>query len=179
MSLTHYLISTAVMLLLVISCQSSNSTTNEPSVVAMIDEDTITLDEFKEAFETLHKDIIHDNSEDVIAFKKDLLDQLIDHRLLIAEAMRLKIMVDSQELEDSIDQIKGAYSDQDFKKLAEDQKISLNDWKDKLSQRILIQKLTEKAIDSQIVITDQEIEDYYTANRDNFKREETSGHAKS
>lgn len=168
-----HLIGKVLAVLLIAGCQSSNSTTlNGSPIVAIVDDDVITLNELQESFEAFHGEFAHDDGNEVRAFKKNLLDQIIDHRLLIAEAERLNITVDPQELRKSMDQIKGAYSDQDFEKLVEDQQISLEDWKDKLRQQILVEKLTEKVIDREIEITNQEIEDHFRIHRDNFKQDE-------
>jgi peptidyl-prolyl cis-trans isomerase C len=173
MILKKHTIGNVLVVFLIAGCQSSNSTTvTESAIVAMVDDEVITLNEFQESFKALHGDIAHDNGDEARTFRKNLLDQIIDHRLLIAEAERLNITVDPQELRKSMDQIKGAYSDLDFEKLVADQQISLEDWKDKLRQQILVEKLTEKVIDREIEITDQEIEDYFRVHRDNFKQDE-------
>jgi parvulin-like peptidyl-prolyl isomerase len=157
------------------ACQRSGSSgVSDSPVVALVDEEAITLDHLRRAFKTSGTDLSFDDmSEPARAFKTDLLNQLIDQRLLIAEAHRLKLEVSRDELQEAMDQTKSAYSDEDFNSLLAAQQLSPDEWRDRLKKEILIQKLIQRAVEGPVEITDDEIQKYYGEHRKEFAQKET------
>ena len=163
-----------IAMLLAVSCQRSPSAPPvASSVVAMVDEEAITLTEFGKALEETRPDTgLVEADEAVRAYRRDLLDQLIDRRLFKAEATRLKLSVEAQELQEAIDQVQGDYSQEDFQQILKSQRVSFSEWKEKLQEDLLVRKLISQTVDSQISVTEKEITDYYKAHRNQFQQKE-------
>lgn len=163
-----------IAMLLTVSCQrSSSSPPVVSSVVAMVDEEAITLTEFGKALEEARPDTgLVEADEAVRAYRRDLLDQLIDRRLFKAEAARLKLSIEAQELQEAIGQVQGDYSQEDFQQILKSQRVSFSEWKEKLREDLLVRKLISQMVDSQISVTEKEIADYYKAHRKQFQQKE-------
>ena len=157
------------------ACQPSGSEQSlSSSIVAIIGQDVITLEELENHYKENGDHLLFgDESEDVRTLKKNLLDQLIDQRLFVAEASRLKLGVEPEELNLAIRKLRGGYSEKDFRKLIEEQKIDIATWEKRLSQELLIQKLIQQVfMNRPIKIEDQEMKEYYEAHGGEFQQEE-------
>lgn len=139
----------------------------------MVDGEAITLTEFGKALEETRPDTgLVEAGEAARAYRRDLLDQLIDRRLFMAEATRLKLSVEAQELQEAIGQVQGDYSQEDFQQILKSQRVSFSEWKEKLREDLLVHKLISQRVDSQISVTEKEIADYYKDHRKQFQQKE-------
>jgi peptidyl-prolyl cis-trans isomerase C len=146
----------------------------ESSVLAMIDEETITLSDFEMALEETQTDLAHEMEPDAFKFlKKELLDQLVEQRLFLAEAVRLKISVDAQEIEEIVDQVTGDYSPEDFDQLLQSRGMNFEGWKENLRKDLIVRKLISRAMTQAAEVTDKEIEEYYKTHQKDFQQKET------
>lgn len=139
----------------------------------MVDGEAITLTEFGKALEETRPDTgLVEADEAARAYRRDLLDQLIDRRLFMAEATRLKLSVEAQGLQEAIGQVQGDYSQEDFQQILKSRRVSFSEWKEKLREDLLVRKLISQRVDSQISVTEKEITDYYKDHRKQFQQKE-------
>lgn len=137
----------------------------------MVDEDSISLEEFRAVFlETKTDGAIDENSESVKELKRALLNQLIDQQLFLSEAGRLKLEVNQAELQQAADQIQKDYAPGEFLTLLKSRQISFEEWKERLRQELLRQKVIQRAVPADIKITDQEVQTYYKQHPKEFVR---------
>ena len=113
------------------------------SIVAVVNEDVITLSDVKA--------------------RKKIIDQLIENKLLTQQAAALNISVTEPEIDRARKQIlqRNNFTDQDFKDELQKMGLSQEQYRETLRQQILRSKLINYEIRAKIVITDQEIEKYF------------------
>jgi len=140
-------------------------------IVAMVDDNSISLKELKAAFlEVEFKGTLDENSESVKELKRNILNQLIEQHLFLAEAARLKLDVGEDELKQTVDRIKGDYAPGEFEAMLRHRQTSFEDWKERLRQQLLSQKVINQAVPENIQTTEEEIQAYYKKHLKEFAR---------
>ena len=140
-------------------------------IVAMVDDNSISLNELKAAFlEVEIKGTLDENSESVKELKRSILSQLIEQHLFLAEAARLKLEVGAEELKQAVDRIKGDYAPGEFEAMLQHRQTSFEDWKERLRRELLSQKVINQAVPENIQTTPEEIQTYYKQHLKEFAR---------
>ncbi|VAX16374.1 Peptidyl-prolyl cis-trans isomerase PpiD [hydrothermal vent metagenome] len=101
--------------------------------------------------------------------KESILHRVVDNIALEMEALRLKIPVTEEELDDEVHSLLGEYDDAKFQLTLAENKISFNEWKEALKKGIMIRKLVLSEIDSKIKVSEPEIKSYFKSNAEEFK----------
>jgi len=102
--------------------------------------------------------------------KEELLEKLIEDRLILQEAKRSNIIINPEMLEARVNEIKGNYlSEADFHDDLTRQGINQADLEDKISEQMLMYAIIEEKVRSKIVITPSEVTTYYQQHQDEFK----------
>lgn len=100
--------------------------------------------------------------------QEGILDMLIDTRLVAAKAKALGVEVTDADIETEISNAKGYFeTEEKFNEFLETQKITLDTLKDMLRKELLFSAFYEK-INEATVVSEQEIGEYYSANKDQF-----------
>jgi len=140
-------------------------------IVAIINNDIITYYELEKTMKNLFPQDPEKGGQEEI--QKQLLFQLIDHKLVDLQVKRLGIQVLSDEVEKAIDRIKqdqrltGA---EDFKAALNKQGLTELEFSNKIKEQILRYKLISREIGSKIIIPMARIQDYYQKNKSEFER---------
>jgi peptidyl-prolyl cis-trans isomerase SurA len=98
------------------------------------------------------------------------LEKLIDMRLQIQEAKRIGLQVTPDEVTEAIESIKKKYSlsgnalEESLKK----EGLTLQEYKKRLSEQIIISKLVSQQIKNKIVVSDEEVKKYMEAHKKDF-----------
>lgn len=144
-------------------------------IVAVVNKDVITWSELYKTMEYEATDKIRGlNEQDRLKIFKDnekiFLEQLIDQKLQVQEAKRLGYEVTKEEINEAIENIKNKYSltDNEFEASIKKEGMTFEEYKEKLSEQILISKFLNRQIRSKIVISDEEIKRYIELNKDKF-----------
>jgi len=160
------------LLSLSIGCARSPAPPSSP-IVAMVDDDGISLSEFKTAFMDVEiKGSLDENSDSVKELKRNLLNQLIEQHLFLEEAGRMKLEVSPEELRQAVERIKGDYASGEFETMLQTRQTTFEDWRERLRQEILSQKVINQAVPENIQITDEEIHAYYKEHPKDFVQPE-------
>jgi peptidyl-prolyl cis-trans isomerase SurA len=151
-------------------------------IIAVVNDEIITLYEFNEAFEPYRKNIENtykgDDKEAVIKQTREaFLQRLIDNILIEQEAKKsgAGIIVKDEEIMDVIQDMlnKQKLSMQDFlKNLAKDGK-SIEYVKKEMRGQMMRARLLRREVKSKILVSDEEIGDYYNKNRQDYEGKET------
>jgi peptidyl-prolyl cis-trans isomerase C len=138
-------------------------------IVAMVGEDGISRDEFKAAFlEAKIEGANDENSEAVKELKRNLLNELIEQHLFLAEAGRLKLEVGADELQQAVDRVKGDYAAGEFEAMLQQQQTTFEQWKERLRKDLLSQKVINQAVPQNIQISGAEVQTYYDQHAKDF-----------
>jgi peptidyl-prolyl cis-trans isomerase SurA len=150
-------------------------------IVAVVNEDVITLSGFNAAFEPYLKRIEENyqgkDREAVIKQGKEaFLQRLIDNMLIEQEAKKIGAVVVVKD-EEVMDVIKGMLEkrkstmDDFLKNLAREGK-SLESVKGEIRNQIVRMRLLRREVKAKIVVNDEEIGEYYNKNRQNYEGKE-------
>lgn len=133
-------------------------------VVAVVNSEVVTrldLDEqVKVALQQLKRQGTPLPARDVL--ERQLLERMVTAKVLTQSAKDTGLRVDDTQLQRSIERIaqENKTSPEDFRKTLEADGIDFNRFREELRNEILIARLKEREVDSKILITDAEIDNY-------------------
>jgi peptidyl-prolyl cis-trans isomerase SurA len=149
-------------------------------VIALVNKEVITWSELYRMMEQEATDEMKtlDEAERRNIFKEheeEFLDRLIDIRLQVQEAKRLGIEASPEDVEEATENIKKKYAltDEALKASLEKEGLTFDEYKERLSEQILISKLVNQQVRGKIVVSDEEIDEFYTKHKDEFVLEES------
>jgi len=107
--------------------------------------------------------------------KQDLLEQLIDRKILLQESVNVGVEATEDEVIEIINELKSQFpEEQIFDELLAQQGVSMEQLKDQAKEQIILSKLLEEELETP-EITDQEIEDFFNENKvENMSLEDVS-----
>jgi parvulin-like peptidyl-prolyl isomerase len=150
-------------------------------IVAVVNDEVITLAEFNEAFEPYRKNIEEtykgDNKEEVIKQTKEaFLKRLIDNILIEQEAKKADggIIIKDEEVMDVIKDMlaKKKSNMEDLKKNLVREGNSLESLKKDMRNQMMRTRLLRREIKSKVIVSDEEIGEYYNKNRQDYEGKE-------
>jgi parvulin-like peptidyl-prolyl isomerase len=142
-----------------------------PTVVAEVNGDYITVEEFTAELTPLVSGYQNPPSSQEEAnfkdLKKALLDQLIDKKIILAEALKMGITVPENELDDAFTRLKKSYPRGGFDELLRND-AALRQWKERLRQRLVIEKVISRVSQPTPAIDEDAVRKYYQKHRTDF-----------
>jgi len=171
----HKFIVTIITLILCILPDAFNAAILLDRVVAVVNKEVITWSELYKMmeFETTDQVNALKEEERLKIFKDNeatFLEKLIDMRLQIQEAKRLGFEVSPEEVKEAIETIKIKYSltDNTLEEYLKKEGLTLEEYKKRLYEQIIIGKLINLQIRNKIVVSEEEVEKYLETNKENF-----------
>ena len=137
---------------------------SEAPVAAVVNGEQITEQNLAEQYNRLP------DQYKLLITKEQLLDQLINTKLLLQEAKNKGISVTSTEIDAEIEGIKttNLLSDEGFNQLLAKENISLADLRQQLQDQLLVNKLLQQEIFSKIEVTEQKVLNFYEQKKEAF-----------
>jgi peptidyl-prolyl cis-trans isomerase SurA len=87
---------------------------------------------------------------------------------LLERAKKLNLEASDGEVEDKFTELKSPYTEDEFQRKLKDQGVAVDDLKSDLRRQLSIQKLLNREVVAKISITDQDVTDFYNANKAQF-----------
>jgi peptidyl-prolyl cis-trans isomerase SurA len=143
---------------------------------AVVDGREIRLEEVEKAYRRTAPPDSVPSDEEALTAKLVLLNDLIVQNLLVAKAAELKIEVSDAELDKAYNDNKKNLPDDQFEQELTRRKLTAADMRDGLRRDMLTQKVLEREVQSKVTVTDQDIADFFAANRAQFNRTEDAYH---
>ncbi len=143
---------------------TNSSTSDNTNFLIRIKDSIVTVGDYKKAFEIAKSAYSHNDMQNPAAFKaaqQRLLKQLTEELILIARAKELNIRVTDTEIEAAVQEIQSDYPDGGFEKMLLEHAVTYPIWKQRLRQRMLIEKVIEEDLKHRITIESDEILAYY------------------
>jgi parvulin-like peptidyl-prolyl isomerase len=139
-------------------------------IIAQVNDEQIPVEQFDREF----KELILESDKNAKAtdlgnLKRVCLDQVIERKILVQEARRLGIKVSPEELNQAIFDIKTDYPGEGFGEKLGLKGITLEEWKVRLEEKLLAEKVIRSAIHSQEKIDEKEALQYYENHRSSFQ----------
>lgn len=108
------------------------------------------------------------SQEEALSLKLSILDELINSEILLQRASQLNLLATDAEVEDKFTGSRSSYTEEEFQRKLKETGLSVDDLKADIRRQLSIQKLLNREVVAKISITDQDIADYYAANRTQF-----------
>jgi parvulin-like peptidyl-prolyl isomerase len=139
-------------------------------VIAQINEEQIPVEEFDREFKEL---ILEPGREakgtNLGNLRRVYLDQVIERKILVQEARRMGIKVSPEELNRVIGEIKMDYPGKGFGEKLGLKGVTLEEWKLRLEEKLLAEKVVRNAFHSREKIDEKEALQYYKDHRSSFQ----------
>ncbi|MCX5717134.1 MAG: peptidylprolyl isomerase [Nitrospirae bacterium] len=162
-----------LILMIVALCGVSSASILLDKVIAVVNQEVITWSDLYKAMEFEASDKIKDIKEEEKRkiFKENegpFLEILIDMKLQIQAAKQKGIGAAAEEITEAIDDIKKKYSmdEQTLTASLKKEGFTLDEYKKKLSEQIILSRVTSQEVKNKIVVSDAEIAKYIEKNRD-------------
>lgn len=130
----------------------------------------LTLQQFEREQQSNYPDLSELPYPEQLQLKVQLVNRLIERELIFAEAERIDVRVTPDELDATMRDLRGNYSAAEYQQVLREAGQSDQSWKQALKQRLITMKVSDAVLGSKIQVTDKEAENYYLANRDQFRR---------
>ncbi|MGD8799600.1 MAG: SurA N-terminal domain-containing protein [Desulfobacterales bacterium] len=161
---------------LLISDVQADSPVVVDRIVAVVNDEIITLYDLNTELKPYEENIkalgydADKTRETLFKLRGDLLNKLIDRKLTDQQIKKNKISVSSKEIDQAIERIKEMrhYTDEEFRAGLAEQGLTMEEYREKLKQQLLRRNLVNREIRSKIVITNEEIEEYYNAHSEKY-----------
>lgn len=143
-----------VLLILYFKVWNQNSDKN---AAALVNNEVISFTELEEGYNAIPE------VYKMFMTKEQILDQLIEQKLLLQEARKRGIVVTEKEIDDSIAEIleQNMMSEEDLDALLKEGGMTMKEIRDSDKMQITINKLLEQEVYSKIPVNESEIKEYY------------------
>jgi parvulin-like peptidyl-prolyl isomerase len=139
-------------------------------IIAQVNEEQILIEEFDREFKELMlepgKGV---EGTDLENLKMAYLDQVIERKILVQEARRLGIKISPEELNQAISEIEMDYPGEGFGEKLGLKGMTLEEWKVRLEEKLLAEKVIRRLFHSQEKIDEKEAFQYYESHRSFFQ----------
>ena len=143
---------------------------------ATVDGREIKRDDVDTAYRRVGQGAPNASEEEVLTAKLSLLNDLIVRDILQAKAAALKIELAETEIDAAYADARKGIPDDAFQQELTRRNLTAADMRDGLRREMLAQKVLEREVTSKVSIAEQEIADFYAANRAQFNFPEEAYH---
>jgi peptidyl-prolyl cis-trans isomerase SurA len=162
------------------ACRKSEPAASGPAVTAntwaTIDGRQISRDDVEKAYRRTRDASQPLSDEEILTAKLSLLNDLIVQDILLAKAGQLKLEVPDSEVETAYSNAKKNLSDEAFQQELTRRSLSAAEVREGLRRELLAQKVIEREAVSKVTVTDQQVTDFFNANREQFNIAEEAYH---
>ena len=148
-----------------------------PDVWAMVNGKEIRRDEVEKYYRTrVNPEGQEPSQEEALTLKLNVLDELIKNEILLERAKKLNLEASDGEVEDRFTELKSPYTEDEFQRQLLKQGLTVQDLKNDIRRELSITKLMNREVVAKITITDQDVTDFYNANKAQFNVVEPTYH---
>jgi peptidyl-prolyl cis-trans isomerase SurA len=147
-----------------------------PDTWAVVDGRKITRDDVEKAYRRTRDEAQTLSPEETLTSELSLLNDLIVQDILIAKAATLKLEVPANDLDTAFNNAKKNIPDDAFQQELSRRKLTAADMREGVRRELLAQKVIAQEVGSKIAVTDQEVTDFFNANRAQFNVAEEAYH---
>lgn len=141
---------------------------------ATVDGSSIMRDDVEKAFRRSQDGAATLSPEEAMTVKLSLLNEMILQDILVAKARALKIEVTDSELDAAYKERKKNLTDAAFDDELKKRNLTASDMRESVRRELLAKKLLDQQVVAKVAVTDQEVNDFFTANRAQFTIAEES-----
>jgi peptidyl-prolyl cis-trans isomerase SurA len=146
-----------------------NTTAPAADVWAVVNGKEIKRDEVEKYYRTrISPEGQEPSQEEALSLKLNVIDELINNEILLERAKKLNLEASDGEVEDKFTEFKSPYTEEEFQRQLKERGVTVDDLKNTVRRELSIQKLINREVVSKVVISDQDIADFYNSNRPQF-----------
>jgi len=157
----------AIIFLIMINCGEPSKNTGK-EVVATINNKKIYLEELQAKIGFLKPIKSVTDDKQIFDLKREILNKMIEREVILQEAIRLGVEASSDEVESRVKSLLTDYSQKELDRTLERENVNFKGWKLRVKEDLMIDKLIYQEINSKIVVTDKEIQEYYNQHKEEF-----------
>jgi peptidyl-prolyl cis-trans isomerase SurA len=161
------------------SCRQASAPSPAPvsaDTWAVVDGQTITRDDVDKAFRRVSSANQTLSDEEALTARLSLLDDLVMEEILVARARASQIDVPDSDVDAAVAQAKKDLTDEAFQQELTRRNLTVPDMRAGLERELLAQKVIERDVMSRVTVTDQQVSDFFNANRAQFNLPEEAFH---
>jgi len=150
----------------------------EDKIIAVVNNDVITSKDLNDFLNFMRMQLSAKYSgkqleNKIQSIKLDLLDRLIEDRLILQEAKKAGILIDENRVKAKMSEVRERYSSEGAFDLAlAKQGLTRSDIQNKMREQLLMLSIVEIKVKSRIIINPQEVTGFYEKNKEKFKSPE-------
>ena len=147
-------------------------------IVAIINNDTVTYSEVRKVLNPIYSQYQkayqgEELLEKMSKAKNEVLNQLIENKLLVQEARRRDIQVNSKEIDEHIEKIKARFPNTDkFERVLSAEGMGMDQLRRSVEEQYLTRTLIQQELAPRATVGPGEVEAYYKKNIANYQEEE-------
>ncbi|MCG6971848.1 MAG: SurA N-terminal domain-containing protein [Desulfobacterales bacterium] len=155
---------------------NAKSTETVDRIVAVVNDDVITLNELNKALKPYIQQIRtlgylpEKEKQMIFKVRKSVLDRLIDEKIEDQEIKREKIEISDHQIDEAIERVKEThyYTDEDLRAGLASQDITMKEYRRQIKDQLARARLISQNVKSKIVITKEDIKAYYEKHIDQY-----------
>ena len=157
----------------------SSSSAIVDRVVAVVNQEIITLSEVEILINPLSEEIVTDDRLEkrrrIQALHRQVLEKLIEEKLLDQEARKSGVKVSPKEIEATIDEVKrrSAATQVDLEKALAAEGLTLETYKKQIEKILQRKKLVNWAVKPEMKSGEKELREFYEKNKERYRTNET------
>ncbi|MDD5128589.1 MAG: peptidyl-prolyl cis-trans isomerase [Candidatus Omnitrophica bacterium] len=172
----RYIISFAALVSLL--CCSFSGVYAQDKIVAVVNNEIITQKDLNDFLNFIRMQYSRELSgkeleEKVGSVKQDLLQRLIEDRIMLQQAKAEKMTIEPARIKAKVNEIKRRYAlESDFERDLARQGLVQADLENKIREQMLTYNIVEQKVRSKVVIRPDEVTDFYNKNKSKFIKPE-------
>ena len=140
-----------------------------PSVAATVNDRPITYSELDRAIAAqFPNSSLKAGDDQTIQLRLDTLRALIDNEIMLQRAEKESLLASDGDVDAKFNELKAGYTEEQFKTLLNQRKMTVNDLKAQIRRDLSVQKVFNKEIGSHISISDADVAAFYNSNKSTF-----------
>ena len=150
----------------------------DDGIVAIVDNEVITAKDFQDYMRGLYSQLKIEGRTDgeireiMSEYEAKGVNQLIEDKLILAEANRQGMQIRSQSIDDRLGEITSRYpSSQEFIGEINKEGVTISDIRKKIEDQLKARYIVTRDVRDKIYVNPQDVTDYYTTHKDDFKKE--------
>lgn len=148
-------------------------------IVAIVNNEVITQADLNRAEATIRAEYMsiypdpQEFTQKLTLARKNIINQMIEEKLILSEAKRYEIKVEQAEIEARIDKIReGFSSEEEFEQILEAECLTLKDLRERFSEQEIMRKAVDHFVRAEIKVDPQQLQQYYQAHKSELARPE-------
>lgn len=148
--------------------QAAAPATVSPDIWATVDGREIRREAIETAYRRTAQPGQQVSGEEALAAKLNLLDQAITEDIILAKARELNIQLPDSELDTAYNEGRKTVPDDAFNRELASRSITAADMRESVRRDLLAQKVLEREVASKITVSDQDVVEFFNANKAQF-----------